>query len=63
VNRSIIHFVWPRFHQLASPRSLGGVEFAEELVNAMDFYRAGRRDPSLKAFISELTSQLKLLQG
>jgi hypothetical protein len=45
------------------PMTLGGVEFAEELVNAMDFYRAGRRDPSLKAFISELTSQLKLLQG
>jgi hypothetical protein len=45
------------------PLTLGGVEFAEELVNAMDFYRAGRKDPSLQAFINELTSQIKLIQG
>jgi hypothetical protein len=44
------------------PLTLGGIEFAEDLVSAMDFYRAGRSDPSLKAFINELTRQLKRLR-
>lgn len=45
------------------PLTLGGIEFAEDLVNAMDFYRAGKKDPSLNAFITELNRHLKLIQG
>lgn len=34
--------------------TLGGIEFARELVEAMDLYRAGKSDKSLKAFLDEL---------
>ena len=40
------------------PSILGGIEFAEDLVNAMDFYRAGKNNPSLHAFIDDLKRQL-----
>lgn len=40
------------------PSTLGGIEFAEDLVNAMDFYRAGKNNPSLHAFIDDLKKQL-----
>ena len=36
------------------PATLGGIEFAAELVEAMNLYRAGRRDSSLKAFVGDL---------
>lgn len=39
--------------------TLGGIEFAEDLVNAMDFYRAGKNEQSLNAFLNELGGQLK----
>lgn len=45
------------------PLILGGIEFAEDLVNVMDFYRAGRADQSLHAFITELNRHLKRLEG
>lgn len=41
------------------PVALGGVEFAPELVEAMDLYRAGRNDSSLKAFLDDLRATLR----
>ena len=41
------------------PAALGGVEFARELVEAMDLYRAGRNDSSLKAFLDDLRAELR----
>ena len=41
------------------PVTLGGVEFAAELVEAMDVYRAGRSDSSLKAFVDDLRAGLR----
>ncbi len=40
--------------QARHPATLGGIEFARELVDAMDLYRAGRIDHSLKVFVDEL---------
>ncbi len=36
------------------PSTLGGIEFANELAQGMDLYRAGRAETSLKAFVSDL---------
>jgi hypothetical protein len=41
------------------PVSLGGAEFAEEIVNAMDLYRAGKGEKSLKLFVDAFTGYLK----
>lgn len=41
------------------PVVLGGVEFAPDLVGAMNLYRAGRNDPSLKAFLDDLRAELR----
>ncbi|MBI4581698.1 MAG: hypothetical protein HY718_18525 [Planctomycetes bacterium] len=38
--------------------TLGGIEFAPELVAAMDFYRAGKVDHSLKFFLDEIRTAL-----
>ncbi len=35
---------------------LGGIEFAADLVQAMDIDRAARADPSLQAFVNDLRS-------
>ncbi len=43
------------------PSILGGIEFAEDLVDAMDFYRAGKNDPSLKSFFDELDGKMSLI--
>ncbi len=45
------------------PATLGGIEFAAELVTAMDLYRAGKTDPSLKAFIDDLRGGLRELSS
>src|SRR5579859_1615329 len=37
----------------------GGSEHAEAIVKAMDFYRAGKNDPSLKLFLDDLRAALK----
>ncbi len=42
------------------PPSLGGIEFAEELVTAMDLYRAGKADRSFKAFLDDLRGKLRI---
>lgn len=41
--------------------TLGGIEFASDLVSAMDFYRAGRSHHSLKAFLDDLRHILSSL--
>jgi hypothetical protein len=41
------------------PATLGGIEFARELVEAMDWYRACKNDQSLKAFLDELRGWLR----
>ncbi len=41
------------------PITLGGVEFAPDLAAKMDLYRAGRDNPSLKAFVGELRGRFK----
>jgi hypothetical protein len=41
------------------PPTLGGLEFADELASAMDFYRAGKADNSLKHFLEEAAARLK----
>ncbi|ROQ90902.1 DUF4276 family protein [Desulfosoma caldarium] len=41
------------------PPTLGGIEFAAELVTAMDLYRASKNDPSLKAFLGDLRAKLR----
>ncbi len=43
------------------PPTLGGVEFARELVDAMDLYRAGKAENSLKLFLSDTTNRIKSL--
>jgi hypothetical protein len=41
------------------PATLGGIEFARELADAMDFYRAGKVESALKHFLDETTARLK----
>lgn len=41
------------------PATLGGIEFAREIVEAMDFFRAGRVDRSLKHFLDEIISRFR----
>ena len=41
------------------PPTLGGIEFASEIVEAMDLYRAGRAEPSLKDFLNQITARLR----
>jgi hypothetical protein len=42
--------------------TLGGIELAEEIVTAMDLFRAGKNEPSLRQLIADLRAQLKVLQ-
>ena len=43
------------------PPTLGGIEFAQELVAAMDLYRAGKTEGSLKHFLDETIAHIKTL--
>ncbi|HLG15960.1 MAG TPA: hypothetical protein VJH03_15860 [Blastocatellia bacterium] len=45
------------------PPTLGGIEFASELVEAMDLYRAGKFERSLKHFVDDAIRGLKVLRG
>jgi hypothetical protein len=45
--------------QAGHPPTLGGIEFASELVERMNLYRAGRNDRSLKAFLDDLRAKLR----
>jgi len=42
------------------PAILGGIEFAKELAESMDFYRAGRAEPGLKQFVNDAVSAFRL---
>jgi hypothetical protein len=41
---------------------LGGIEFASDLVGAMDLYRAGKNEKSLKHFVDDLVAVLRRLR-
>ena len=41
------------------PPTLGGIEFATELADAMDLYRAGKEDSSLRTFVEDLRAKLR----
>lgn len=41
------------------PVTLGGIEFAPDLVGAMDLYRAGKNDASLHDFVEALRDKLR----
>lgn len=43
------------------PATLGGIEFAQELVAAMDVYRASKAETSLKHFLDDTVARLKTL--
>ena len=43
------------------PSVLGGLEFAAELAEEMNFFRAGKKSSSLKAFVDDCRSKLQLL--
>jgi hypothetical protein len=43
------------------PATLGGIEFAQELVADMDLYRAGKAEASLKHFLDETIAHIKIL--
>ena len=45
------------------PATLGGIEFAAELVEAMNLYRAGKGDSSLKAFVDDLRGNFREIRG
>ncbi len=45
------------------PAMLGGIEFARELVDKMDFYRAGKNERSLGQFIDDATLQIRSTRG
>jgi hypothetical protein len=44
------------------PATLGGIEFAHELVDSMDLYRAGKFESSLKHFIQDAEGRLRMLR-
>lgn len=41
----------------------GGAEFAEDIIEAMDFYRAGRAVPTIQTFTDEVRSALTQLSS
>jgi hypothetical protein len=38
---------------------LGGIEYGRELADAMDFYQAGKLEPSLRQFVADARAMLK----
>jgi hypothetical protein len=49
--------------QAGHPPTLGGIEYAREIAQGIDCYRAGRNDRSFKAFIDDLRSGLRALHA
>lgn len=45
------------------PSTLGGIEFASELVQRMDLYKAGKTNAGLKHFLSQMRSALRQPAG
>jgi hypothetical protein len=46
--------------QAGHPPTLGGIEFAREIAQAMDLYRASKNDPSLKSFLDNFRAGLRV---
>jgi hypothetical protein len=46
-------------HASGQVTTLGGIELAGDLVAAMDLYRAGKSEPSLKSFVDDLRRALR----
>jgi hypothetical protein len=44
-----------------NPPTLGGIEFAREIVRAMNLYRASTGIPSLRAFVNDVRDAARLL--
>ncbi len=47
--------------QAGYPPTLGGIEFAREIVEAMDLYRASKAERSLKRFLDDATKMFKTI--
>ena len=45
------------------PPTLGGIEFGPDIVSAMDLYRAGKNEGSLKHFVDQADGLLRRLSG
>ncbi|MBM4033663.1 MAG: hypothetical protein FJ291_18035 [Planctomycetes bacterium] len=45
------------------PTIFGGIDFAADLVRAMDTFRAGKAEPGLKHFLEEVASALRQLKA
>jgi hypothetical protein len=50
------------FEEAGHPPTLGGIEFARELVYALDYFRAGKADNSLKHFLEEIRGRFKTVK-
>lgn len=37
----------------------GGTEFADEIVRAMDLFRAGKNEPTLKRFVDDVKAAIE----
>ena len=55
------HILQTAIREAGHPQPLGGIEFAAELAGAMNLYRAGKADASLKAFLDDLRGALRNL--
>ncbi len=55
------HILHTAVQKGSPPAMLGGIEFAEDLAEAMNLYRAGKANPSLKAFLDDLRTALRPL--
>ncbi len=52
---------WPPVGRTGWPLTQGGAEFAEEIIEPMDFYQAGRSDPTIQDFTDDLRAALRRL--
>lgn len=53
------HILVQSIQSAGFPINLGGVEFAPELIEAMDMYRAGQNNHCLKSLIDELRGKIR----
>jgi len=58
LKKALVHAVRAAGH----PAILGGIEFAAEIADAMDPFRAGKADPALKHFLEEVANALRQLK-
>jgi hypothetical protein len=46
--------------EAGQPTTLDGIEFAEEIIQNMDLYRAGQKDNGFRILVSDLSAALKM---